>query len=45
MVRYYLKVDGRLKELEQPESGCWVNITPPFNQEELEVNFVYLNFI
>lgn len=36
MVRYYLKVDGRLKELEQPEPGCWVNITPPFNQEELE---------
>jgi len=36
MVRYYLKVDGRLKELEQPEAGCWVNITPPFNQEELE---------
>jgi magnesium transporter len=36
MVRYYLKVEGRLKELEQPEPGCWVNISPPFSQEELD---------
>jgi magnesium transporter len=36
MIQYYAKVDGRLKELEQSVSGCWVNIVPPFNQEELE---------
>lgn len=36
MIRYYAKVDGRLKELDTPEIGCWVNISPPFTHEELE---------
>jgi magnesium transporter len=36
MVRYYFKEKGRLNEIEQPQPGCWVNITPPFSQEELE---------
>lgn len=36
MVRYYAKVEGRLRELEKPEAFCWVNISPPFSQEELE---------
>jgi len=36
MVKYYIKSDGRLRELEAPESGCWVNVSPPFSHEELE---------
>lgn len=36
MVRYYARVADRLRELEQPAPGCWVNIAPPFSQEELE---------
>ncbi|GJM31336.1 MAG: transporter [Saprospiraceae bacterium] len=36
MVRYYTKVEGRLRELEEPEASCWVNISPPFSLEELE---------
>ena len=36
MVQYYAKDNGRLKELESSVPGCWVNITPPFSQEELE---------
>ncbi len=36
MIRYYVNEDGRLKELETPEVSCWVNISPPFTQEELE---------
>lgn len=36
MVQYYIKEDGRLKELESSVPNCWVNITPPFSQEELE---------
>lgn len=36
MVKYYIKSDGRLRELEAPQSGCWVNISPPFSHEELE---------
>lgn len=36
MVRYYKRLDGRLRELDLIAPGCWVNISPPFNQEELE---------
>ncbi|MEN0006872.1 MAG: magnesium transporter CorA family protein [Bacteroidota bacterium] len=36
MIRYYAKVEGRLRELEEPEVSCWVNISPPFTHEELE---------
>ncbi len=36
MIHYYLKEESRLKELEEPDVSCWVNITPPFSHEELE---------
>lgn len=36
MIRYYAKVDGKIKELEKRKTSCWVNISPPFSQEELE---------
>lgn len=36
MVHYYIKAEGRLRELDEPQTGCWVNITPPFSHEELE---------
>ncbi|MCB9049613.1 MAG: magnesium transporter CorA family protein [Lewinellaceae bacterium] len=36
MIRYYAKEEGKLKELEEPEVSCWVNISPPFSHEELE---------
>lgn len=36
MIRYYIRKDGELTQLLQPEPTCWVNISPPFNQEELE---------
>lgn len=36
MTRYYHIEDGRLTELEQPVLSCWVNITPPIEQGELE---------
>ena len=35
MVHYYLKKEGQLVVLEEPVSGCWINITSPFSQEEL----------
>ena len=35
MIRYYLKIEGKLTELEEPVDGCWINITPPFSLEEL----------
>ena len=36
MIRYYAKLDGKLKELDQPGESCWINISPPFTHEELE---------
>lgn len=35
MVRYYIKEDKKLIELDEPVDNCWVNITPPLDQEEL----------
>lgn len=36
MIRYYTKVEGRIKEMEEPRQANWINISPPFSQEELE---------
>jgi magnesium transporter len=36
MVRYYARIEDKLTALDQPSPGCWVNISPPFSQEELE---------
>ncbi len=36
MVHYYAKEGRRLRELEEPQAGSWVNISPPFSHEELE---------
>ena len=35
MVKYFLKKNGALEMLDKPEPSCWVNISPPFNKEEL----------
>jgi magnesium transporter len=36
MIRHYTKRHGLLVEVASHESAHWVNITPPFNHEELE---------
>lgn len=36
MVQYYIKEEGQLRELDAAQAGCWINISPPFSQEELE---------
>lgn len=36
MIRYYIREKRRLVELNEPEPGCWVNLTPPFAPDELE---------
>lgn len=43
MIRYYVKKDGRLKELEEYTPSCWVNVSPPFSHEELEELAVQLD--
>ena len=36
MIRYLIKEDGRLRELDEHQQGCLINIEPPFTHEELE---------
>ncbi len=36
MIKYFVKKDQKLREIDTPELDCWINITPPFSQEELE---------
>ncbi len=36
MIKYFIKEQGRIKELLEPDASCWVNISPPFTPEELE---------
>ncbi len=36
MIQYLHKNDHVIEELNQAELGCWVNITPPFNPDELQ---------
>jgi len=36
MTRYYVIEDGRLHELDKPVLSCWINVSPPFEPNELE---------
>jgi magnesium transporter len=36
MIKYYSKQESALVELAQPEKNCWINVYPPFNQENLK---------
>ncbi len=36
MIKYYKKAGNQLEELSDLIPNCWVNISPPFSQEELE---------
>lgn len=36
MINFYAKQNRTIVELDDMNSACWVNISPPFNQEELE---------
>ena len=35
MIKYYTSDRRRVRELDAREPGCWINISPPFSQEEL----------
>ncbi len=37
MIRYYHIEDGRLTELDKPLLSCWINVSPPFEPDELEL--------
>ncbi|MCB0601867.1 MAG: magnesium transporter CorA family protein [Saprospiraceae bacterium] len=44
MIRYYALEQGRLTALEALQPGCWINIDPPIEQEELESLANQFNF-
>ncbi len=36
MIEIFKKANGELSRITSPESDCWINIYPPFSQEDLE---------
>ena len=36
MISYYKKIEGTIVELPQAEPGCWINVMPSFEKDELE---------
>ena len=34
MIQYFKNIDAQTVEIEKPEVGVWVNLTPPFKEEE-----------
>lgn len=36
MIKYYTKIDGQLVEKETAQEAHWINMSPPFQPEELE---------
>lgn len=36
MLKCYIKEDSKLIEIESPKKGCWINIYPPFNLDNLK---------
>lgn len=36
MIRYFIKIDHKLRELDEPQLHSWIHISPPFSHEELE---------
>lgn len=36
MFNCYIKKNNELKEISKPKKGCWINVTPPFNLDNLK---------
>ncbi len=36
MIQYFKNIDSKTVEVEKPESGIWVNLVPPFKDEEFQ---------
>ena len=37
MIEYYVSENGRLAQIDQPKSGCWVSVVSPTAQEVKEL--------
>ena len=36
MVQYYKNINRKTLEIEQPEGANWINVTPPFQENEID---------
>ena len=36
MIQYFKNIDNRTVEIDKPENGIWVNLVPPFKEEEFQ---------
>ncbi len=36
MIEYYTTEDGKVKEVQERVSGCWINIQPPYENRKIE---------
>jgi magnesium transporter len=43
MINFYKKSGNQLQEIDKHEAGCWINIYPPFDQENLQKHSELLN--
>ncbi|MHA4893072.1 hypothetical protein, partial [Enterococcus faecium] len=34
MIQYFKNIEGQTKEIDKAEIGTWVNLVPPFKEEE-----------
>jgi magnesium transporter len=34
MIQYFKNIEGQTVEIDKPETGAWVNLVPPFKEEE-----------
>ena len=34
MIQYFKNIDGQTVEIDKPDIGAWVNLVPPFKEEE-----------
>jgi magnesium transporter len=43
MIRFYKQINTQTVEIPAREVGCWINIYPPFNEEQIDVLSTELN--
>ena len=34
MIQYFKNIEGQTVEIDKPDAGVWVNLVPPFKEEE-----------
>ena len=34
MIQYFKNIEGQTVEIDRPDTGAWVNLVPPFKEEE-----------